>query len=80
MSFVQRLLSGDETGTDSVVVGGLTALMILCGVTVYAAVRDLATWSPANYGAAVVLILGAMAGGKTARDRWAASPGEPPKP
>lgn len=77
MGFLRPLLATDEAGVDSIIVGGLFALVALIGVSVYLAIVDHASWSPAGYAGAVVLIMGAMAGGKTVRDRFSAGPAAP---
>lgn len=72
--FLSRLLSGDESGVDSVVVGGFASLFVLFGMTVYAGVHDPATWSPVSFVTAAGGIIATFAGGKTVRDRLSQAP------
>jgi hypothetical protein len=62
------LLSSTDHSVDEVVVGGLLALVVYCGISIGDVVRG-KDWSPVSYGGGVVAILGAMAGGVGARNK-----------
>lgn len=74
---LRNLLSSDESVVDSIIVGSLIALLTLCGLTTYQTVMDPHAFSPANFGAGVVAVIGAAGGLKTARERWGSGERKP---
>ena len=69
--FFSSWLSGDESAVDSVIASGVLALITLLGLCVFVTVKDPTTFSPINFSTGVATIIAGVAGGKTARDRWA---------
>lgn len=74
LNFFQSLLSGDERDVDSVIVCGVVALAALIGVTVFAVWQDHSLWNPLTFATGAGTLITSVAGGKTARDRWAGNP------
>lgn len=74
MDFIRHLLSGDETGVDSVIACSVFALFVFFGISVYVVLHDTASWNPLTYSTSAGAIIGIGATGKTARDRWANVP------
>ena len=78
MSFLHKLLSGAENEVDSVVTAGLLALMTLIALTVFVVVLHPEVWNPITFATGAGTLIGATAGGKTARDHWCPSAGAKP--
>lgn len=69
--FLGSWLSGDESAVDSVIASGVLALVVVLGLCIYATIKDPTTFNPINVGTAASTVIASVAGGKTARDRWA---------
>lgn len=74
MNIFQKLVSGDETEIDSVVVTGLVGLVVLFGVTIYFVVAEPSLFSYTGFGTSTATIIGAAGATKTARDRLSTPP------
>lgn len=77
MNFFEHLVSGQEGKVDSLVVGGLLVLVALIALTTYIAVQDPHLFNPMGFGTGAATVIGAAAGGKTARDWRSTPPAEP---
>ena len=69
-ALLASLFSGDESEVDSVIVCGVVALLALIGCTVAALIMAPVAFSPVGTATGMGTVIGAIAGGKTARDRW----------
>jgi hypothetical protein len=79
-SFFLSLLSGDESEVDSVIVCGVVALLSLIGTTIFVTIHEPTSFSPINFATAASGVIGSVAAGKTARDRWSTrEAGAPPQ-
>ena len=76
MNFLRALVSGDESGVDSVVFAGLLALGVFLGISVYAAVKEPASWNGITFATGAGAIIATKAASKTARDRWSQLPAQ----
>lgn len=74
MNFITNLLAKDDSGADIIGFCGVIALLVLCGISVYAVVTSPGSWNPITFAAAVTAHLGAISGGKTVRDRFSTAP------
>lgn len=68
--FLKGLLSGDETGIDSVIACSIFSLLIFFTLTVYAVLMDHSSWNPITFATSSGTIIGIGAGGKTVRDKF----------
>lgn len=68
MGFLARLLASDDRSVDSVIVGGMLGMIVLCGLSTYDVVAHSAAFGPVNFGAGAGSILGAIGAGKRLRD------------
>lgn len=71
MSFWSALVSSDDVRADSVVVGMLLCLVALCILTGYDVMREHHAFDAIAFATAAGEIIGAGAGVKTLRDRFA---------
>jgi hypothetical protein len=69
VNFFGELISASEKKVDAITVGGLLALLVMCGCVVYTAVLDVHTFSPLTFGSGAATILGGYGLGKGGRDR-----------
>ena len=74
MNFLAKLLAKDDVEADVIGFAGLLALLVLCGVTIYVVIIAPQTWNPIGFATGIATNLGAMAAGKTVRDRFSAAP------
>ena len=72
--FITNLLSSDESVTDSLIVGGLLALLALIAFTGYALVQNPASFGPLDFATATAAILAAIGGGRRLRGDNTQSP------
>ena len=68
MSFISALIHSDDRSVDSVIIGGLLALIVLCGLSIYDVVRSGHDFGYLNFGAGCASILGGVGGAKRLRD------------
>jgi hypothetical protein len=68
-----RLVSSEDRSVDELVVGGLAALLVYCGATVYDLVALGNAFAPLGFAGGVSTILAAIAGALGWRDRLAAA-------
>ena len=68
MKLLSALINSSDSTADSVIVGGLAALVSLFVFVGYALVRDPTTFSPIGYGTAATAILTGIGGAKRLRD------------
>ena len=66
--FLEALIHSDDRSVDSVIVGGLLALVVLCGLAVYDAIWLGHAFAPLNFATGAGALLGAMGGAKRLRD------------
>lgn len=76
MNVLRSFLSGDETEVDSVIVCGAVALLALIIFTTVAFVCDHTTFSAGSFAGSSATLIGSVAAGKTARDRFAPCQGQ----
>lgn len=68
MAFFSSLLSSDDRSADSVIVGGLIALVVLCGLSLWDVIRSSHEFSALNFGGGCAAVLGGIGGAKRLRD------------
>lgn len=78
MRWLAALLSAKDSAADSIIVGGLLAMLVLCGLTVYTVIFQHVEFSGTGFAGAVAVILGAIGTGKRIRD--GANNAQPPQP
>jgi hypothetical protein len=76
MAFLRDLIANKESGVDSVIVGGLVALFVMCGLSVWDVVAAHHEFAALTFAGATTTIIGGIAGGKRWRD-GASEPGSP---
>lgn len=82
--FFLSLVSGDESEVDALIFCTILGLLSLIGISVFVAYVHPDQFSPVTFSTSLLTVIGAGAGGKTARDRWSSgvqsatvsSPGE----
>lgn len=74
-AWLRALLSSSDASADSIVVGGLFALLTGCIIALYVAFRN-GSFSFGDFSLFVGATLAAMGGAKTARDRWSRPNGD----
>lgn len=68
MAFWRQLVSPDEVAVDSIIVGGIAAMVSLIGMAVWQAWHDPMAFNCLSFGSGSATILGAIGAGKRLRD------------
>lgn len=68
MRFFASLVSATDGQVDSIIVGGIIALLVLCGLSTWNVVELHNAFGPLDFATGCGAILGAIGGGKRLRD------------
>jgi len=68
MGFLRDLISNKEAGVDSVIVGGLLAMAVMCGLSIWDVIMAHHEFAALTFAGATTTIIGGIAGGKRWRD------------
>jgi hypothetical protein len=68
MAFLRDLIANKESGVDSVIVGGLVALFVMCGLSMWDVIAAHHEFASLTFAGATTTIIGGIAGGKRWRD------------
>jgi hypothetical protein len=69
-SFIKSLISNSDANVDSIIVGGVMAMVTLCAVQAWDVGRSHKDFNPISFGGGAAAILGAIGTGKAIRNKF----------